>query len=313
MVVTFLEQFALITRAINSHGLYDPERGFYYDQMTTPAGRERVAVESIGGAVPLFSSALLNTQHDKRRRVLGERLARILDREGIAAGHFESLGRVRHQGDRSQLLVSVASPEQLRRTLAELLDEDSFLSEFGLRGISKRYEGHPYVVTVGGASYAVDYEPAESTTPMYGGNSNWRGPVWFPVNYLAIRALVRFHEFLGDDFTVEHPHRSGKDHTLREVAQDLADRLTAIFLPDATGRRPVFGGTKRFQDDPAWRDNLLFFEYFHGDNGAGLGATHQTGWTALIIDLILDPPGAARPLPAASPMSSEHGRGSDHA
>lgn len=300
MVISFLEQFALITRAINTHGLYDPDRGFYYDQMTTPAGRERVAVETIGGAVPLFSSAVLHVEHDGRRRMLSDRLARVLDREGLAAGYFESVGRVHRDGDRRELLVSVAAPEQLRRTLTELLDEASFLSDFGLRGISKRYEGRPYVVSIGEASYAVDYEPAESTTPMYGGNSNWRGPVWFPVNHLAIRALVRFHQFLGDEFTVEHPRGSGRQRTLREVAQDLTDRLTAIYLPDANGRRPVFGGTKRFQDDPAWRDNLLFFEYFHGDNGAGLGATHQTGWTALIIDLILDPPATAHTMPVTS-------------
>jgi hypothetical protein len=300
MAVTFLEQFARITRAINTQGIYDPERGFFYDRMVTPAGPQCVAVETIGGAVPLFSSAVVRTEDGERRRMLGQRLARILDREGIEVSDLESLGRLRREEGRGELLVSVATPEQLRRTLAEVLDEGSFLSPYGLRGLSKRYEGRPYVVTVGDASYAVDYEPAESTTPMYGGNSNWRGPVWFPVNWLAIRSLVRFHEYLGDGFTVEHPTGSGRQQTLRDVAQDLSDRLTAIFLPRPDGSRPVFGGTKRFQDDPAWHDNLLFFEYFHGDNGAGLGATHQTGWTALVIDLVLDPPRAARTLPVRS-------------
>jgi hypothetical protein len=291
LVISFLEQFARITRAINETGLYDAEHGFYYDRMVTPEGSRRVAVETIGGAVPLFSAAVLRTMHGERQGMLQERMARILRREDIDVADFESLGRLRHEEGQNALLVSVATPEQLRRTLDELLDEGSFLSPYGLRGLSKRYEGRPYVLTVGDASYAVDYEPAESTTPMYGGNSNWRGPVWFPVNWLAIRSLGRFHDYLGDDFTVEHPTGSGDRQTLRAVAQDLTDRLTSIFLPDGDGRRPVFGGMKRFHEDPAWHDNLLFHEYFHGDDGAGLGASHQTGWTALVIDLILDPPG----------------------
>jgi hypothetical protein len=147
----------------------------------------------------------------------------------------------------------------------------------------------PYVFRTGGADYRVDYLPAESDSGMFGGNSNWRGPIWMPMNYLVIRSLGRFHEYVGADFTVEYPTGSGRQLTLLEIAQDLSDRLTSIFLRGPDGQRPVFGGTARFQHDPAW-DNLLFFEYFHGDNGAGLGASHQTGWTALILDLLLDPP-----------------------
>jgi hypothetical protein len=216
-------------------------------------------------------------------------MARILRREGTDTSQLEALGRIRVDGAVTELLVSIVAPDQLRTTLSELFDEGSFLSPYGLRSVSKRYEDRPYAITVDGVSYTVDYEPAESTTPMYGGNSNWRGPIWMPMNYLVIRSLARFHDYVGPDFTVEYPTGSGHQLTLLQIAQDLADRVTSIFLRGSDGRRPVFGGTARFQTDPAW-DNLLFFEYFHGDNGAGLGASHQTGWTALVIDLLLDPP-----------------------
>jgi hypothetical protein len=189
----------------------------------------------------------------------------------------------------------VINPDDLRSTLKEFFDEAAFLSPHGLRAVSKRYQGKPYTLDgVPGAT--IDYEPAESTTSMFGGNSNWRGPVWLPVNYLAIRQFVLFHQFLGDDFTLEYPTGSGQERTFAEIAQDLADRIIAIWLPDHDGHRPIYGGTQRLQEDPAWKDNLLFFEYIHGDNGAGLGAMHQTGWTALVADLILDPPAAYVPM-----------------
>jgi hypothetical protein len=289
LVVTFLERFMMITKAINNSGIHDNERGFFYDRFVTPDGTQPVAVETIGGAVPLFSSAMLKSVTGVRQHALLRRINRFLDREQTAAADLEALGRLRHVGDSTEMLVSVVTPDQLRCTLAELFDESSFLSPYGLRSLSKRYDTNPYTLTFDGVSYMVDYEPAESTTPMYGGNSNWRGPVWIPMNYLTIRSLVRFHEYLGDEFTIDYPTGSGEEHTLLEIAQDLTDRLTALFLRAPDGHRPVFGGTARFQDDPAW-DNLLFFEYFHGDNGAGLGASHQTGWTALIVDLLLDPP-----------------------
>jgi hypothetical protein len=290
MVVTFLERFMSITRAINSSGMYDPNRGFFYDFVDSAAGRQRVRVETIGGAVPLFSAVTLTASDDgEHRQALRRRLKRLLDRQSADVADLEALGRLRIEGHAAELLVSVVSPDQLRTTLAELFDESSFLAPFGLRSLSKRYESRPYAITVDGASYAVDYEPAESTTPMYGGNSNWRGPIWVPMNYLVIRSLTRFHHYVGPEFTVEYPTGSGHQRTLLEIAQDLADRLTSIFVRAPDGHRPVFGGTSRFQQDPAW-DNLLFFEYFHGDNGAGLGASHQTGWTALVVDLLLDPP-----------------------
>jgi hypothetical protein len=293
-VVTFLERFMSIARAINTSGLYDPDRGFFYDFIETPMGRSRVDVETIAGAVPLFASAVLRRPEGARGETLQRRVRRLLAREDTDAAHFEEVGRLRRGKEGTELLASIVAPEQLRRTLAELFDESTFLSPYGLRSVSKRYDGNPYAISVEGSTYTVDYEPAESTTPMYGGNSNWRGPVWFPVNYLVIRSLARFHGFLGDSFTIEYPTGSGTQRTLLDVAQDLTDRLTAIFLRDADGHRPEFGGTARFQTDPAW-DWLLFFEYFHGDNGAGLGASHQTGWTALIVDLLLDPPRATSP------------------
>ena len=200
---------------------------------------------------------------------LRRRLRRLLDLQSVDRAELEALGRLRVEWEASELLVSVVSPAQLRTTLAELFDESSFLSPYGLRSLSKRYDHQPYAIVVDGARYEVDYEPAESTTPMYGGNSNWRGPIWLPMNYLVIRSLTRFHHYVGAEFTVEYPTGSGRHRNLLEIAQDLADRVTSIFLRVADGTRPAFGGTARFQQDPAW-DNLLFFEYFHGDNGAGL-------------------------------------------
>jgi hypothetical protein len=222
---------------------------------------------------------------------LGKRFARM--RAAYQENGGQVFGRVRTLGDEDAVLVSVIEPDQLRRTLREFFDEDGFLSPHGLRSLSKRYENKPYVLeAVPGAS--IDYEPAESTTTMFGGNSNWRGPVWLPVNYMAIRQFVLFQDFLGDSFRLEYPTGSGQQRTFGEIAQDLADRIVAIWLPGRDGRRPVYGGVEKLQTDAAWKDNLLFNEYFHGDNGAGLGAAHQTGWTALVVDLILAPPSAGR-------------------
>jgi hypothetical protein len=167
-----------------------------------------------------------------------------------------------------------------------MLDEDEFLSPHGLRALSRYHAEHPYRLDVHGQRYEVAYLPAESDSGMFGGNSNWRGPVWFPVNYLVLRGLLHLYAYYGDDFTVECPTGSGRQCTLFEVAQELSRRLVSIFLPDADGRRPVYGGTERFQTDPQWKDQLLFHEYFHGDNGAGLGASHQTGWTGLVARII---------------------------
>jgi hypothetical protein len=182
--------------------------------------------------------------------------------------------------------MALVNPDRLRRILTKMLDESEFLSPYGIRSLSKFHEQHPYVLQVQGKEFRVDYLPAESNTGMFGGNSNWRGPVWMPVNVLIIRALQQFYMYYGDGFRIECPTGSGKMMNLFEVSKEISDRLGRIFQRDERGRRPVYGGTEKFQVDPLWRDHILFFEYFHGDNGAGLGANHQTGWTGLVAKLI---------------------------
>jgi hypothetical protein len=287
MVVKFVEQFVLIVRALEGGELYDAEDGFFYDRLAFPSGeRVPVKVQTIAGLLPVLPVVGVPAAAAERAPKLGTRFARLRQEFAETGGR---VGRIREFGDGRLLLVSVMEPENLRLTLREFFDEKAFLSPHGLRAVSKRYENNPY--TLEGVPGAwIDYEPAESTTTMFGGNSNWRGPVWLPLNYLAIRAFEQFHRVLGETFTLEYPTGSGVERSFAWIAQDLADRIVATWLPDGDGRRPVYGGTERLQTDPAWRDNLTFNEYFHGDNGAGLGATHQTGWTALVADLILDPP-----------------------
>ena len=189
---------------------------------------------------------------------------------------------VRGEAPNRQFLLGVVSIQRLERLLSKLFDEAEFLSPYGLRALSAYHREHPYVLEVGGLRATIDYEPAESTTNMFGGNSNWRGPIWFPLNYLLVSVLERYRRFLGDEFTIEYPTGSGRQLTLGAIVNDLWDRLISIFTIDRDGRRPCFGGVERMQRDPNWKYNLLFSEYFHGDNGAGLGASHQTGWTGVI-------------------------------
>jgi hypothetical protein len=183
-------------------------------------------------------------------------------------------------------IIALVNQERLRRILTKMLDEDEFLSPYGIRSLSKFHEKHPFIFNVGGQEYRVDYLPAESNTGMFGGNSNWRGPIWMPVNALILRALQMFYLYYGDSFKIECPTGSGKMMNLFEVSKEISNRLTRIFTRDEQGRRPVYGGAEKFQNDPHWRDYILFYEYFHGDNGAGLGASHQTGWTGLVAKLI---------------------------
>ena len=288
MVVKFLEQFLQISRALDQQGLFDEDDGFFYDRLVFPSGESTaVKVRTIAGLIPLLPAAGLPMSEADAAGRLGKRFARVRDNWTTTGGSL--VGRVRDTGDNRRVLVSVLNPDDLGHALREFFDEAAFLSPHGLRAVSKRYQDNPYQVA-GLAEAVIDYQPAESTTAMFGGNSNWRGPVWMPLNYLAIRQLVRLDQFFGDEVTVDYPTGSGVQRTFAQIAQDLADRLVGIWLPGPDGRRPVYGGTRRLQEDPAWKDNLLFFEYFHGDNGAGLGAMHQTGWTALVLDLLLDPP-----------------------
>jgi hypothetical protein len=290
MVVKFLEQFALISEALEGSGLFDADDGFFYDRLLDAAGNSTpIKVQTLVGVIPVLATVGVPLDQVQRLATLRKAAARRLDASERAEGQ---LFPIRVSGGVRRAVVSLVTPDQARRTLAHLLDEQAFLSPHGLRSVSRRHR-EPYVVP-GLPGAAIDYEPAESTTSMYGGNSNWRGPVWMPTNYLVVRSLLLYDELLGSEFTVEYPTGSGNQHTLREVAADLADRLVGIWLPDRSGRRPVSGGQPLLADDPAWKDNLLFHEYFHGDNGAGLGASHQTGWTALVVDLLLDPPSRAR-------------------
>jgi hypothetical protein len=210
----------------------------------------------------------------ERRRRMPELLESI---HPTGPGHF---------GVADRGILALVNPERLRRILTRMLDENEFLGPYGIRSLSKFHEKNPYVFHVEGKEYRVDYLPAESNTGMFGCNSNWRGPVWLPVNALIIRALQNFYLYYGDGFQIECPTGSGRLMNLFEVSKEIAERLTRVFLRDERGRRPVYGGTEKFQTDPHWRDHILFYEYFHGDNGAGLGASHQTGWTGLVAKLI---------------------------
>jgi hypothetical protein len=183
-------------------------------------------------------------------------------------------------------MLSIFTEDKLRRVLARMLDENEFLGPYGIRALSRYHQEHPFVFHYGGQEFRVDYLPGDSNSGMFGGNSNWRGPIWMPVNFILLRALIQLYAYYGDSFTIECPTGSGQFMTLFEVAQELGDRLTRIFLPDSNGRRPVYGGAEKFQTDPYWKDYILFYEYFHGDNGAGIGASHQRGWTGLIARII---------------------------
>ena len=217
----------------------------------------------------------------RANEVLAERMKRMPDlRDSIHPTGKNHLG----YGERG--IAAVVNPERLRRILTRMLDEKEFLSPYGIRALSRYHEDHPFVVNVGGQEYRVNYLPAESDSGMFGGNSNWRGPIWMPVNALIIRALLTYYLYYGDSFKIECPTGSGHLMNLFEVGREIANRLTKIFLRDESGRRPVFGGTEKFQTDPYWKDNILFYEYFHGDNGAGLGASHQTGWTGIVAKFL---------------------------
>jgi hypothetical protein len=243
------------------------------------------------GLLPLAAATVFEGELLGRQPQLAERMRRFLEDRPEVRTFIHDPARLGVQGRR---LASILDEGKLRRVLLRMLDEAEFLSPYGIRSLSRHHLEHPYELEVDGSAYRVAYTPAESDNGMFGGNSNWRGPIWMPVNLLLIRALIQYHRYYGDDLQVECPTGSGRLMNLYEVAQEIGRRLSAIFLLDGEGHRPVFGGTTRFQEDPEWRDALLFYEYFHGDDGAGLGASHQTGWTggiALVLELFaaLDP------------------------
>ncbi|MEV4415170.1 glucosidase [Catellatospora sp. NPDC049609] len=280
----FFEHFAYI--AASARSLWNDKDGFYCDTIRIDGGAPiPIRVFSIVGLIPLVATVTWREGTYGQLSELVERFRWFLDHKpAYAAVIGES--RSRPSGDRHRLL-SMVTMDQLEPIISRMLDEAEFLSPYGLRSISRVHAAEPCTVNLGGRDYTVDYEPAESTTATFGGNSNWRGPIWMPVNYLLIRALNQFGDFLGDTETFECPTRSGQRRTLNEIADEVSERLIDIFLRDGDGRRALYGGTELFQTHPDWRDRLIYPEYFHGDNGAALGASHQTGWTALVADLIL--------------------------
>lgn len=263
--------------------LWNREDGFFYDVLHLPNGETfPLKVRSLVGLIPLFAVETLDFELIDRLPRFKHRMQWFIENRPDFSSHVETQT---HDGGVRRFL-SLVSRDRLKSVLGYMLDENEFLSPYGIRALSRYHKDHPYVLSALGTDYRVDYEPAESSTGSFGGNSNWRGPIWFPVNYLLIESLQKFHYFLGDEYTVEYPTGSGRSIPLNEVAAELSRRLTHIFLRDHTGRRPVFGNTSKFQDDPLWRDAIPFYEYFHGDNGTGLGASHQTGWTGLVAKLI---------------------------
>ncbi len=284
----FWEHFLYIAHAMNNIGesdrLWNEEDGFYYDVLCLPDGGSLpMKIRSMVGLIPLFAVETIEPDVLSRLSGFKRRLEWFIDnRKDLIA----NVACMRTRGEGHRRMLSIVDQDKLRRVLRVMLDENEFLSDYGIRALSRHHADNPYSLNVDGSEHSVRYEPAESSTGLFGGNSNWRGPIWFPVNFLIIESLQKFHHYLGDDFKVECPTGSGRLMTLWEVAEEISRRLTRIFMRDENGRRPVFGGIEKFQTDPHWRDLILFHEYFHGDNGAGIGANHQTGWTALVAKLI---------------------------
>ena len=285
----FFEHFVNITDAINSiggTGLWNEEDGFYYDQLMINSEEPmHLRTRSLVGLLPLFATMTLTQEKLDQLPHFKRRVDWFLSNRPDMLKYI-SFRRTRQRDVGDLVLLSVASEEQLRRTLERMLDPEEFLSPHGIRSLSKVHEKQPFIFIHGGQTNEVRYTPGESETDMFGGNSNWRGPVWFPTNYLLIEALERYYFYYGDSFTVEYPSGSGKQENLREVAHDICGRLVSLFTPDENGNRPCFGDAARYAEQGDWQDLLLFHEYFHAETGEGLGASHQTGWTSLVTHLI---------------------------
>jgi hypothetical protein len=281
----FLEHFAYIAEAAYDYDLWNADDAFFYDVLRTEDGETiPLKVRSVVGLLPLTATTMVSSSTLRRLPDVAARLRWFLTNK---PEYGDVVGAKKTRDGQQLRLLSMVGPDQLIRIMQRMLDPDEFLSEYGIRTLSRAHLDEPFTVHLGGDDYTVGYEPAESTSGLFGGNSNWRGPIWFPVNYLLIGALRRFGGFFGDDLQVEFPAGSGAMRSLGQVADDLSERLVKLFRVDAAGRRPIFGDVERFQRHPDWNDKVLFFEYFHGDTGAGLGASHQTGWTALVVDLIV--------------------------
>jgi hypothetical protein len=284
----FFEHFVYICSAMNNIGgenieLWDAKDGFYYDVLSLPNGqRSHLKVRSLVGLIPLFAVETLDPTVVDKLPGFKRRMQWFIENRPELGEHIET----ESTDDGPRRFLSLVNRHRLKHVLHYMLDENEFMSPYGIRAVSRYHRDHPYALKNNGNEYRVDYEPAESSTGLFGGNSNWRGPIWFPVNYLIIESLQKFHYFLGDNYKIDCPTGSGNKANLWEIAGELSQRLTRIFTQDQNGRRPVFGGTEKFQSDPYWRDLIPFHEYFHGDNGAGIGASHQTGWTALVAKLI---------------------------
>jgi hypothetical protein len=264
--------------------MWDEEDGFYYDLIRLPDGSaQRLKLRSMVGLLPLCAVTVYPPEVVTK---LPEFVARAQWFNRQRPDLFTNINPPGRQGVNGRFMLSILNEDRLRRVLARMLDPEEFLSDYGIRSLSRCHLEHPYVFRVDSAEYRAGYLPAESDSGMFGGNSNWRGPIWMPVNVLLIRALMQMFSYYGDDFKIECPTGSGKQMNLFEVAREISNRLARLFLRNEQGRRPVYGGTDKFQNDPHWRDHILFYEYFHGDNGAGLGASHQTGWTGTVAGLI---------------------------
>jgi len=284
LAIKFFEHFALIGSALNNQGLWNEEDGFYYDVLHMADGSSQpLRVLSMVGLVPLFAVTTLGPETMARLPEFMRRADWFMKHRPEAMGVIEHISHESHAGWR---MLSIVSPDRLRRILRRVLDSERFLSPHGVRALSRWHRDHPLEVDVGGDIARLMYEPAESSTGLFGGNSNWRGPIWMPVNYLLVEVLRVYHRYLGADFTVECPNGSGQMMSLDQVADEIGRRLIGIFL-DRDGRRPVFGSYERFQNDPAWHDLIPFHEYFNGETGMGIGASHQTGWTGLVGDLVI--------------------------
>ena len=288
LVEKFVEHALLITSSMlnagDGTGMWDEEDGFFYDVLRLPDGQaHRLKVRSMVGLLPLCAVTVFEGEMRRIAPQLNDRLhALLVDRPELSQFIHNPVAL----GKSGRRMSAALNEEKLRRVLTRMLDENEFLSPYGIRALSRYHAEHPYVLHVGGQAHVVSYLPAESDSGMFGGNSNWRGPIWMPVNGLIIRALLQYYLFYGDDFTIECPTGSGNRMNLYQVAEEIGRRLTNVFVRGEDGRRPVYGETAKFQEDPHWRDYLLFYEYFHGDNGAGIGASHQTGWTGIIARIM---------------------------